>query len=85
MTPWTLDAVGRPTFTHGPWTVTQEDCTVSISHTDTDIEVNVDADELEVFGEGGRAWGTYAVRVRIPLMVLRAILEAQEHVAKENA
>lgn len=54
MTPWTLDAVGRPTFRHGPWTVTQEEGAVGIGHTDTDIDVSVDADELEVFGEGGR-------------------------------
>lgn len=84
MTPWTLDAVGRPTFRHGPWTVTQEGGAVGVSHTDTDIDVSVDADELEVFGEGGLMWSTYAIRVRIPLIVLRAILEAQENVAKEK-
>jgi len=79
MTTWTND-----TFTHGNWTVTRRDGRVEVAHTDTDIDVSVDADELEVFGEGGAAWEHYAIRVYIPLPVVRAILEAQDAI-KEHA
>lgn len=79
MTTWTND-----TFTHGPWTVTRYPDRVDVTHTDRDIHVDVDADNIEVFGEGGRAWGAYAIRVYIPLPVVRAILEAQDAIKEQG-
>ncbi len=81
---WTPDAQGRPSFTLAPWTVTQRDGRVDVSHTDPDIEVSVDVDggEIEVFAEGGIAWEYYAVRVYLPFPVLRAILDAADKIKR---
>lgn len=72
------------TFAEGHWTVTRHGARVFVRHTDTDIEVDVDENEMEVFAEGGSNWDRYAIRVYMPLTVLRAILDAVD-AAKESA
>lgn len=83
MTNWTKKDDGAAVFVFGQWTVTWDAKAVSVHHADPDIDVEVDADELSVFGEARTRTGGYTVRVGIPFPVMRAILEAQDAIGAE--
>lgn len=73
-----------PILSEPPWTVYRLGSRVYVSHTSPDVCVTVDDAEVGVFGEsGGSVCDRYAIRVSLPLTVLRAILEAVD-AAKEQ-